>query len=107
MRRACPDTPLQFIGVGFRLISWETLDREVMRLVYRCLVRSGISRFIVLEPMHNREAMFAVAKMIREEGGEEIVGALVARADTPFVGVVEESLELELAGAPAAGGFSP
>jgi oxaloacetate decarboxylase alpha subunit len=76
MRRLTPDTPLQFIGVGFRFISWETLDREVMRLVYRCLIRNGVRRFMVLEPMHDLEAMLATGRMIREEGGEDIVGAL-------------------------------
>ena len=76
MRKLIPDAPLQFIGVGFRFISWETLDAEVMRLVYRCLIRNGMARFIVLEPMHDLEAMLATAKMIREEGGEHIVGAL-------------------------------
>ena len=76
MRRATPDTPLQFIGVGFRFISWETLDAEVMRLVYRCLARNGVTRFVVLEPMHDLEAMLATARMIREEGGGEIIGAL-------------------------------
>ena len=53
MRKLIPDAPLQFIGVGFRFISWETLDAEVMRLVYRCLIRNGMSRFIVLDPMHD------------------------------------------------------
>lgn len=76
MRRLMPDTPLQFIGVGFRFISWETLDMEVMRLVYRCLVRNGMSRFVVLEPMHDLEAMLASARVIREEGGAEIIAAL-------------------------------
>jgi oxaloacetate decarboxylase (Na+ extruding) subunit alpha len=76
MRKALPDAPLQFIGVGFRFISWETLDAEVMRLAYRCLVRNGISRFIVLEPMHDLEAMLATAKMMREEGAQQTVGAL-------------------------------
>jgi oxaloacetate decarboxylase alpha subunit len=76
MHQLMPDTPLQFIGVGFRFISWETLDMEVMRLVYRCLVRNGISRFVVLEPMHDLDAMLATARMIREEGGEEIIAAL-------------------------------
>ena len=76
MRKAAPDMPLQFIGVGFRFISWETLDAEVMRLVYRCLIRNGMSRFIVLDPMHDLDAMLSTAKMIREEGGAEIVGAL-------------------------------
>ena len=76
MHQLMPDTPLQFIGVGFRFISWETLHMEVMRLVYRCLVRNGISQFIVLEPMHDLDAMMATARMIREEGGEDIVAAL-------------------------------
>jgi oxaloacetate decarboxylase (Na+ extruding) subunit alpha len=76
MRKAAPDAPLQFIGVGFRFISWETLDPEVMRLAYRCLVRNGMQRFIVLEPMHDLEAMLATAKMMREEGAEHVVGAL-------------------------------
>jgi len=76
MHRLMPDTPLQFIGVGFRFISWETLDMEVMRLVYRCLVRNGISRFVVLEPMHDLDAMLATARMIHEEGGQETIAAL-------------------------------
>lgn len=76
MRRLMPDTPLQFIGVGFRFISWETLDQEVMRLVYRCLIRNGISRFVVLEPLHDLQAMLATSRMIHEEGGKETVAAL-------------------------------
>ncbi len=76
MHRLMPDTPLQFIGVGFRFISWETLDSEVMRLVHRCLIRNGMSRFVVLEPMHDLDAMLATARMIREEGGTEIMAAL-------------------------------
>jgi len=76
MRALTPNTPLQFIGVGFRFISWETLHQEVMRIVYRCLIRNGVTRHMVLEPMHDLDAMLATAKMIREEGGTDIVGAL-------------------------------
>jgi oxaloacetate decarboxylase alpha subunit len=76
MHRMMPDTPLQFIGVGFRFVSWETLDMEVMRLVYRCLIRNGMSRFVVLEPMHDLDAMLATARMIHEEGGKENIAAL-------------------------------
>ena len=71
-----PDAPLQFLGTGFRFISWETLDSEVMRIVYRCLIRNGMRRFAVLDPMHDLEAMLATAKIIREEGGTDIMGAL-------------------------------
>lgn len=95
MRRLMPDTPLQFIGVGFRFISWETLDQEVMRMVYRCLIRNGMSRFVVLEPMHTLDAMLATARMIREEGGAEIIAALTytisdAHDDAFYANLVSE-----------------
>ena len=73
---AMPNTPLQLIGTGFRFISWETQDADFMRLVYRRLVASGITRYIVLDPMLDFEAMRATARIIREEGGTEIVAAL-------------------------------
>lgn len=75
-RAALPRTPLQFIGTGFRFISWETAHQEVMQLIYDRLVASGISRFIVLDPMHDMAAVRRTAGMIRAAGGEEIVGAL-------------------------------
>lgn len=75
-RRAMPDTPLQVIGTGLRFISWETQDRDFMRLVYRRLVASGVTRFIVLDPMLDPTSMVEIARIIREEGGEEIVAAL-------------------------------
>lgn len=75
-RALMPQTRLQFIGTGFRFISWETQDRDFMRLVYRCVIRSGIDRFIVLDPMFDEEEMLETARIIREEGGREIVAAL-------------------------------
>lgn len=71
-----PHTPLQLIGTGFRFISWETQSAEFMRLVYRRLVASGVTRFAVLDPMLDFEAMRTTARVIREEGGTEIVAAL-------------------------------
>jgi oxaloacetate decarboxylase alpha subunit len=75
-KRLAPSAPLQFIGTGFRFISWETLDPEVMRLVYRCLIRNGVTRFSVLDPMHDLDAMLATGRMLREEGAEQVMGAL-------------------------------
>ena len=34
---ATPNTPLQFMGTGFRFISWETASPEFMSLAYRVL----------------------------------------------------------------------
>jgi len=76
MKKAMPTTPLQFIGTGFRFISWETAGRDFMRLAYRRLMEAGISRFIVLDPMHDMNALLEVARIIREEGDAEIMAAL-------------------------------
>jgi oxaloacetate decarboxylase alpha subunit len=75
-RAALPDTPLQFIGTGFRFISWERAHPEVMRLVYERLVAAGMSRFVVLDPTHDIDAVHATARMIRRAGGTEIIVAL-------------------------------
>ena len=57
MHAGLPRTPLQFITTGMRFISWELSDPEFMRLVYRRLVANGIDRFIMLDPMHDLEAV--------------------------------------------------
>jgi HMGL-like len=75
-RAAMPDTLLQFIGTGFRFISWERAHPDVMRLVYQRLVAAGISRFVVLDPTHDMKAVLATARMIRQAGGTEIIAAL-------------------------------
>ena len=74
--QAMPNTPLQFIGTGLRFISWEPAHPELMQLAYDRLVASGISRFVVLDPMHDMDAVRETARMIRSAGASEIVGAL-------------------------------
>ncbi|HEX2791104.1 MAG TPA: hypothetical protein VHN17_11795 [Steroidobacteraceae bacterium] len=76
MHAAMPNTPLQFITTGFRFISWQTAHPDFMQLVYRCLVANGIGRFAVIDPMHDMEALLASARLIRAEGGREIVAGL-------------------------------
>jgi oxaloacetate decarboxylase (Na+ extruding) subunit alpha len=75
-RAAMPDTPLQFIGTGFRFISWERAHPEVIELVYRCLVRNGMDRFVVLDPSHDMDAARATARVAKKAGGREVIGAL-------------------------------
>jgi len=82
MRKAMPGTPLQFIGTGFRFISWETAGRDFMRLVYRRLIANGISRFIVLDPMHDMDALLDIAAIIKEEGDAEVMAALTYTVST-------------------------
>jgi oxaloacetate decarboxylase alpha subunit len=72
-----PRTPLSFLSTGMRFISWETANQELMRLSYRLLVRNGIERFQVMDPMNSMPSVAACARDIRAEGGGEIVAALV------------------------------
>ncbi len=76
-RKLMPNTSLQFIGTGFRFISWETAHPDFMQLVYDRLTINGMDRVVVLDPMHDMEAAKATAKMLRKAGIKEIVGALV------------------------------
>jgi oxaloacetate decarboxylase alpha subunit len=73
---AMPNTPLQFIGSGLRFISWEPLHPEMMQLAYDRLVEAGMSRFVVLDPMHDMDAVLRSAGMIRAAGADEIIAAL-------------------------------
>ena len=73
---AMPDTPLQLIGTGFRFISWERAHPEVMQLVYERLVAAGISRFVLLDPMHDMDAVRQTARMIKRAGGTQTIVAL-------------------------------
>jgi oxaloacetate decarboxylase alpha subunit len=75
-RELMPRTPLQFIGTGFRFISWETAHPEFMQLVYERLVEHGISRFVVLDPMHDIDAVLTSARTIKRAGGRETIAAL-------------------------------
>jgi oxaloacetate decarboxylase (Na+ extruding) subunit alpha len=76
VRAAMPNTQLQFIGTGLRFVSWEGQHPEFMQIVYDRLVANGISRFVVLDPMHDVEALLESARMIRKAGAAEIIAAL-------------------------------
>jgi oxaloacetate decarboxylase alpha subunit len=77
MAKAMPRTPLQFLSTGFRFISWETASPEFMKLAFATLVKSGMRRFALADPMNNAESNVACARMVKEVGGEYVVGALV------------------------------
>jgi oxaloacetate decarboxylase alpha subunit len=77
MKERAPRTPLSFLSTGMRFISWETAHPELMALAYRLLVRNGVERFMVMDPMNDADAVIASGRAIAREGGREIVGALV------------------------------
>ena len=77
MHQACPNTPLQFLSTGFRFISWETASPEFMALAYATLVKNGIRRFALADPMNDLDGNLAAARMAKAGGAEYVVGALV------------------------------
>jgi oxaloacetate decarboxylase (Na+ extruding) subunit alpha len=75
-RAAMPGTKLQFIGTGFRFISWQNSHPDTMQLVYDRLVVNGIDRVVVLDPMHDMDAARETARRLKQAGVDEVVGAL-------------------------------
>ena len=73
---AAPNTPLQFIGSGLRFISWELAHPDLIQLVYDRLVVAGMSRFVILDPMHDMAAVLRTARMLRQAGAGETIAAL-------------------------------
>jgi oxaloacetate decarboxylase (Na+ extruding) subunit alpha len=77
VHQAMPNTLLQFIGTGLRFISWEMQHPDFMQIVYDRLVANGLMRFVVLDPMHDMDALLESARMIRKAGATEIIAALI------------------------------
>ena len=77
MAAATPNTPLQFMSTGFRFISWETAGPDFMALAFRVLVRNGIRRFCLADPMNDAKSNIACAAMVKRGGGEYVIAALV------------------------------
>jgi len=95
VRAAMPDTRLQFIGTGFRFISWEKAHPDVMGLVYQCLVNAGMDRFVVLDPTHDMDAVRETARIIKRAGGAEVIAALTytvsaAHDDAFYAGIAAQ-----------------
>ncbi len=66
MRTLMPHTPLSFLTTGMRFISWEMASAELMQLAFSLLVRDGIRRFAVMDPMNDAAAMIAVARALAQ-----------------------------------------
>jgi oxaloacetate decarboxylase alpha subunit len=77
MAGICKDTPLQFLSTGFRFIAWETATPEFMALAFRTLATNGIRRFALADPNNDAASNVEVAKLVKRNGGEQVIGALV------------------------------
>ncbi len=76
MSEAMPDTLLTFLTTGMRFISWEPATEDVIRLVFRTVVRNGLRRVQIAEPMNDPAALAQIARLAKEEGAEEVVVCL-------------------------------
>ncbi|HTZ99198.1 MAG TPA: hypothetical protein VMB02_02635 [Candidatus Aquilonibacter sp.] len=77
MAKATPNTPLQFLSTGFRFISWETASPEFMGFAFATLIKNGLRRFALADPMNDADSNVACARMIKAAGDAYVVGALV------------------------------
>ncbi|MET3470814.1 oxaloacetate decarboxylase alpha subunit [Novosphingobium sp. 1529] len=76
MAAAMPTTPLQFITTGLRFIAWQQADPDFMAVVYRTLQANGVGRFVLLDPMHEVPAVIEAARLVKQEGGAQVMAAL-------------------------------
>ncbi|GAA4793527.1 carboxylase [Actinomycetospora chlora] len=93
-RALMPRTKLQFIGTGFRFISWQNSHPDTMQLVYDRLAANGIDRVVVLDPMHDMDAARATARRLKKAGIDEVVGALTYTIS----GVHDDAFYADIAG---------
>lgn len=76
MRAVTPRTPLSLITTGMRFMSWDRSPESVMRMSMRALSRAGLRRLQIAEPMNDTAAALTVARLAKEEGIEQVVGAV-------------------------------
>jgi len=75
-RDRMPHTRLGFLTTGKRFITFYRTPEAVFRLAFELLVRNGVTRLWVIDPMHDMAGAKRMATMAREAGFEEIVGGV-------------------------------
>jgi oxaloacetate decarboxylase (Na+ extruding) subunit alpha len=99
MRAVVPTTPLSLITTGMRFVQWDRSPEPLMRLALRCLARHGVRRLQIAEPMNDTAAALAVARMARQEGIEQVVGAVTFTESPVHTDDLYAKAAAELAGA--------
>jgi oxaloacetate decarboxylase alpha subunit len=97
---AMPRTPLTFLTTGARFISWQPAGEDVMALAFRLVMRNGIRRVQVCDPMNDVAQLRRLAQRAREEGAEQVVTALTYSISPVHTDDYYAERAAELAGCP-------
>jgi oxaloacetate decarboxylase alpha subunit len=76
-KAAMPHTPLGFLTTGKRFITWNRTPDSLLALAYELLIRNGISRFWVCDPMVESAGAIENARLAKSLGAESVVCGLV------------------------------
>jgi oxaloacetate decarboxylase (Na+ extruding) subunit alpha len=74
---ALGETAAGFLTTGRRFIAWERAPDAVMELAFGLLVRNGIRRVWIVDPMNDVAAALRSADMAKGAGAEEVVVGLI------------------------------
>jgi oxaloacetate decarboxylase (Na+ extruding) subunit alpha len=75
-RDRMPNTQLGFLTTGKRFITFYRTPDAVFELAFSLLVRNGIRRLWVIDPMHDMDGAKRTAEMAKRVGFEEVVGGI-------------------------------
>ena len=75
-RDRMPNTRLGFLTTGKRFITFYRTPESVFQLAFELLVRNGITRMWVIDPMHDMASATRMAGMAKRAGFEEVVAGI-------------------------------
>jgi oxaloacetate decarboxylase alpha subunit len=75
--QAMPTTKLGFLTTGKRFISWYRTPDTLLELAYEVLVRHGVRRIWIIDPMNIAADAIRAAGMAKKAGFEEVIVGIV------------------------------
>ncbi|MFI9629461.1 biotin carboxyl carrier protein [Streptomyces sp. NPDC052042] len=75
-KRLMPNTPLAFLTTGKRFITFYRTPESLFELAFTLLVRNGVSRLWVVDPMHDMEGAKRMAEMAKRVGFTDVVAGI-------------------------------
>lgn len=75
-KRLMSNTPLGFLTTGKRFITFYRTPDVLFELAFRLLVRNGVTRLWIIDPMHDMAAARRMAQMGKEAGFTDVVAGI-------------------------------